>query len=184
MKITGENTIAAAKQEVWKGLNDPDVLKAAIPGCESLELVSENNFKATVITRIGPISARFEGTVELSDLDPPNGYKLSGSGSAGPMGNAKGSAVVRLTDVPEGTHLTYDVDANVTGKIAQLGNRLIQSTAGVLAGQFFNKFGQIVAGDNAGAQPAVTSSGGSMMKFLVAGACFIAVAIAAYYVFA
>lgn len=145
MKITGENVIAADQQTVWRGLNDPEVLRQSIPGCESLEKTGENSFKATVVTRIGPVSARFEGDVQLSDLNPPHGYTLNGSGSGGPMGNAKGSARVMLSPHPDGTRLTYDVDAEMSGKIAQLGARLIQSTAGVLAGQFFTRFSDVVA---------------------------------------
>ncbi len=152
MKITGENVIAAEPSVVWAGLNDPETLKQSIPGCESLEQTADNQFKATVVTKIGPISARFNGNVELSDLDPPNGYTLSGSGSAGPMGNAKGKARVVLSPVDGGTELAYEIDADVTGKIAQLGARLIKSTAGVLAGQFFKNFGEIVAGPSEAAE--------------------------------
>jgi carbon monoxide dehydrogenase subunit G len=156
MKITGENIIAADQQTVWEGLNDPVILRQSIPGCDSLELVGDNKFKATVTTRIGPITAKFNGAVELSDLNPPNGYTLSGSGSAGAMGNAKGLARVALTPNGAGTKLTYDVDAQVNGKIAQMGSRLIKSTAGLLAGQFFRRFGEIVSGSADGARPTAT----------------------------
>ncbi len=144
MKLSGENHINASREEVWKALNDPDVLREAIPGCNSLEKVSDTQFKATVTTKIGPVQAKFNGEVELQDLDPPNGYTISGKGSGGVAGNARGSAKVRLEPDGEGTKLSYDVDAQVTGKLAQLGSRLIDSTAKMLAGQFFNRFEKIV----------------------------------------
>lgn len=160
MKINGENIIAADQKTVWEGLNDPEILRQSIPGCDSLEQVGENKFKATVTTRIGPITAKFDGAVELSDLNPPNGYTLSGTGSAGAMGNAKGLARVKLAPNGAGTILTYDVDAEVNGKIAQMGSRLIKSTAGLLAGQFFKRFGEIVGGpaDAASATTAQSSA--------------------------
>jgi carbon monoxide dehydrogenase subunit G len=144
MKLSGENRINAPPQEVWRALNDPEILKRAIPGCESLEKLSDTQFKATVVTKIGPVQAKFNGEVELTDLDPPNGYTISGKGSGGVAGNARGGAKVRLAPDGDGTKLSYDVDAQVTGKLAQLGSRLIDSTAKMLAGQFFNKFGDIV----------------------------------------
>jgi carbon monoxide dehydrogenase subunit G len=144
MKLSGENHINAPPQEVWRALNDPEVLKKAIPGCETLEKVSDTQFKATVVTKIGPVQAKFNGEVELTDLDPPNGYTISGKGSGGVAGNARGGAKVKLEPEGDGTKLSYDVDAQVTGKLAQLGSRLIDSTAKMLAGQFFNKFGEIV----------------------------------------
>lgn len=146
MKLSGENLIAAPREVVWKALNDPDILKQCIPGCESLEKVSDTSFKATVGMRIGPVQARFNGQVNLTDLDPPNGYTISGSGSGGVAGNAKGGAKVKLTSEGTGTRLAYDVDAQVTGKLAQLGSRLIDSTAKMLAGQFFDKFQDVVGG--------------------------------------
>lgn len=146
MEIKGENLIAATQAQVWEGLNDPEVLRRSIPGCESLEKTGDNQFKATVVTRIGPITARFNGQVELTDLDPPNGYTIVGSGAAGAMGGAKGKARVTLAPESDATRLTYLVDVDVSGRIAQLGGRLIQSTAGVLAGQFFNAFATAVGG--------------------------------------
>ena len=146
MKITGQNQIAATPQKVWEALNDPDVLRQSIPGCESLEKISDSEFKATVVTKIGPVKTKFNGEVQFSDLDPPNGYTLSGKGSGGSAGNAKGSAKVTLTPDGNGTLLSYDVDAQVTGKLAQLGSRLIQSSAKMLAGKFFDNFQNVVAG--------------------------------------
>lgn len=153
MKLTGENRIKASPEEVWRALNDPDVLKQAIPGCDTLEKISDRQFKATVTTKIGPVSAKFNGEVELTDLDPPRGYTISGKGSGGVAGNARGSAKVRLEPDGDHTRLSYDVDAQVTGKLAQLGSRLIDSTAKMLAGQFFNKFEDIVGKASAAAAP-------------------------------
>lgn len=144
MKLSGENRIKASREEVWRALNDPEILKKAIPGCDTLEKISDTQFKATVTTKIGPVQAKFAGEVELTDLDPPNGYTISGKGSGGVAGNARGGAKVRLEPDGAGTRLIYDVDAQVTGKLAQLGSRLIDSTAKMLAGQFFNRFEEIV----------------------------------------
>jgi len=140
MKMTGERRLNAPQAEVWQKLNDVEVLKRCIPGCQSLEQTSENQLKAVVALKIGPISARFTGDVTLSDLDPPNGYRISGSGKGGPAGAASGGANVRLEPDGPGTRLSYDVDARVTGKIAQLGARLIDATAANLAEKFFEKF--------------------------------------------
>lgn len=145
MKLTGENKINASPEEVWRALNDPEILKKCIPGCDTLDKLSETAFKATVTTKIGPVQAKFNGEVELQDLDPPNGYTISGKGSGGVAGNARGAAKVKLEKEGDGTKLSYDVDAQVTGKLAQLGSRLIDSTAKMLAGQFFNKFEQLVS---------------------------------------
>ena len=146
MKIRGEQTLPAAPGKVWRALNDPEVLRQSIPGCKSLERVGDNGYKATVETKIGPIKAVFNGAVHLSDVDPPYSYTLSGRGSAGSKGSAKGSARVRLMPNGGATKVTYDVDANVTGKFAQLGSRLIQGTASLLAGQFFMRIGEVAAG--------------------------------------
>jgi carbon monoxide dehydrogenase subunit G len=154
MKLSGENRINARPEEVWRALNDADVLRQAIPGCESLEKISDTEFKATVAAKIGPVQAKFNGQVQLSGLDPPRAYTISGAGSAGPAGNARGSAHVRLEPDGNGTKLTYDVDAQVVGKLAQLGSRLIDSAAKMLASQFFNRFEEIVGGPApAGAEP-------------------------------
>ena len=140
MDMAGERLISAPQNTVWSALNDPEILKACIPGCESLEATSENEMTAVAAIKLGPISAKFSGRVKLSDIDPPNGYTLSGEGKGGPAGFAKGAAKVRLTPAPEGTLLTYTVDAQVGGKIAQLGARLIDATAKSMADQFFTKF--------------------------------------------
>ena len=140
MEMTGERHIPAPRRKVWDALNDPDVLKAAIPGCESLEKLSDTEMKATASVRIGPISARFNGKVALSDLDPPNGYTIGGEGQGGVAGFAKGGATVHLEDDGDGTKLRYDVKAQVGGKIAQLGARLIDATAKQMADAFFDRF--------------------------------------------
>ena len=156
MQMNGEVILTAKPDAVWTALNDADVLRQSIPGCQSLEKLSDTEFKATVGTRIGPMQVTFNGQVQLSDLDPPNGYTISGSGSGGIAGSAKGGAKVRLEPHPEGTRLTYDVDAQVAGKMAQLGSRLIDSTAKMMAEQFFGKFQEIV-----GAPASVTGAAAS-----------------------
>jgi carbon monoxide dehydrogenase subunit G len=146
MKMTGEEIIPAPRDAVWQALNDPEILRQAIPGCEEIEKISDTEMKARVIAKVGPVKATFHGTVHLSDLDPPKGYTISGEGKGGLAGFAKGGAVIRLEEVPEGTKLSYDVDANVGGKLASLGSRLIDSTARSMATQFFEKFGILAAG--------------------------------------
>jgi hypothetical protein len=131
---------------VWAKLNDPEVLKACIPGCESLEMLSDNEFQAIATNRIGPVKARFKGKVRLSDLDPPNGYRISGEGDGGVAGFAKGGATVALAPKDGGTLLTYNVEAQIGGKLAQLGQRLVNGAAKKMADQFFAKFAQAVGG--------------------------------------
>jgi carbon monoxide dehydrogenase subunit G len=145
VKLTGEQTIAVPRQTVWEGLNDPDVLRQCIPGCQSLERESDDRMKATVQIKVGPIGAKFAGAVTLSELDPPNSYRITGEGAGGAAGFAKGSANVRLADEGAGTLLSYDVDAQVGGRIAQLGGAIIDATAKQLAGTFFRRFGEIMA---------------------------------------
>ena len=146
MEMTGEERIPASRETVWKALNDVDVLRQCIPGCESLEKVSDTDMTARVKLQVGPVRAAFAGKVNLSDLDPPNGYRISGEGQGGVAGYAKGGAVVRLLEDGAGTLLKYEAKADVGGKLAQLGGRLIDSTAKKLAGEFFQKFGAIVGG--------------------------------------
>ena len=144
MEIKGEYRIGASREKVFAALNDPAILQACIPGCETLEKLSDTEMTAKVRLRIGPVSAAFGGKVTLSDIDPPNGYRISGEGQGGVAGFAKGGAVVRLTQDGADTVLNYDVDAQVGGKIAQVGARLIQGTAKKLADQFFGKFAESV----------------------------------------
>jgi hypothetical protein len=145
MDMTGERRIEAPRQVVWQALNDPAVLKTSIPGCESLEKLSDTDMKATAAVKIGPISARFSGAVHLTDLDPPNSYTIGGEGQGGVAGFAKGGAKVRLEDAGNGTLLYYEVHAQVGGKIAQLGARLIDASAKQMADAFFDRFSREVA---------------------------------------
>jgi carbon monoxide dehydrogenase subunit G len=137
MTMNGEIQLAAPREVVWAKLNDPDVLKACIPGCEELEKTDDQGFRAVAKMKVGPVSARFRGKVTLSDLDPPNGYKISGEGEGGVAGFAKGGAKVDLADRDGGTLLSYQVDAKIGGKLAQLGQRLINGSAKKLADEFF-----------------------------------------------
>jgi carbon monoxide dehydrogenase subunit G len=140
MKMNGTRLLPAPQQQVWDKLNDVETLKRCIPGCQSLEQVGDNQLKATVGLKIGPVNTKFNGEVELSDINPPDGYRISGSGKGGPAGSASGGADVKLETVDGGTLLSYDVDAKVAGKIAQLGARLIDGTAASLAEKFFDNF--------------------------------------------
>jgi carbon monoxide dehydrogenase subunit G len=140
MDMTGERRITAPRQVVWDALNDTTTLKASIPGCESLEKTDDTHMKATAAVKLGPISARFNGAVTLSDIDAPNSYTITGEGQGGVAGFAKGGAKVFLTDDSGDTLLKYEVNAQVGGKLAQLGARLIDATAKQMAEQFFTKF--------------------------------------------
>lgn len=155
MDMTGEQRIPARREQVWAALNDPEILRQCIPGCQSIEKLSDTDMAAKVLLQVGPVRATFTGKVNLSELDPPNGYKISGEGSGGVAGHAKGSARVRLKDDgANATLLSYEVKADVGGKLAQLGGRLIDSTAKKLAGEFFEKFGTVVGGVQAPAAAA------------------------------
>jgi hypothetical protein len=152
MDMTGERRIAAPKAAVWAALNDPEVLRESIPGCQSLEKVSDTEFKAVATLAIGPMKATFHGGVTLSDIDAPNSYRISGQGQGGAVGFAKGHADVKLAEDGDGTLLSYVVKADIGGKLAQLGSRLIDATAKKLAGEFFDSFSEVVAptqGDDA-----------------------------------
>jgi carbon monoxide dehydrogenase subunit G len=144
MDMNGTQRIEAPREKVYVALNDPEVLKQCIPGCETIERLSDTEMRAMVTLRVGPVKASFIGMVTLSDLDPPNGYTITGEGSGGGAGFAKGGAKVRLEADGKATILNYTVKADVGGKLAQLGGRLIESTAKKLAGEFFEKFGFIV----------------------------------------
>jgi carbon monoxide dehydrogenase subunit G len=144
MTMSGEQQLGAPRDKVWAMLNDPAVLKACIPGCETLDVTGENEFSAVATNKIGPVKARFKGKVRLTDLDPPNGYKISGEGDGGIAGFAKGGATVALSDKDGGTLLTYNVEAQIGGKLAQLGQRLVNGAAKKLADDFFAKFAAAV----------------------------------------
>jgi uncharacterized protein len=145
--MAGEVVLPADRATVWARLNDAETLKASIPGCESLEKLSDTELQAVAKVKIGPVSARFKGKVNLSDMDPPNSYRISGQGDGGIAGFAKGGANVQLAEADGGgTRLSYDVDAQVGGKIAQLGGRLIDATAKKLADEFFANFAKALGG--------------------------------------
>ncbi len=152
MTMTGEVQLPATRETVYAKLIDADVLKACIPGCEQLEKLSDNEFQAIAVTKIGPVKAKWKGKVRLTDLDPPNGYKISGEGEGGVAGFAKGGATVALTDKDGGTLLTYNVEVQIGGKLAQLGQRLVAGASKKMADEFFNKFAAAV-GQAEGKEP-------------------------------
>lgn len=145
LTMSGEVQINAPRETVYQALNDTEILKACVPGCEMLEKTSDTEFQAVSVMKIGPVKARWKGKVTLSDLDPPNGYKISGEGEGGVAGFAKGGAAVGLTENEGGTLLKYDVDAQIGGKLAQLGQRLIAGAAKKMADDFFAKFAAAVS---------------------------------------
>jgi carbon monoxide dehydrogenase subunit G len=145
MEMISEQLIEMSRDTVWAALNDTTILQQAMPGCESFDATGENTFEARLVTKIGPVKAKFKFDVELSDLDPPNGYTISGAGQGGAAGFAKGTASVSLTEQDGATLLAYNVQANVGGKLAQLGARLIDGVAKKMADEFFENFKEIVA---------------------------------------
>jgi uncharacterized protein len=146
MRMSAERRLAAPRETVWEALNDVDTLRTCIPGCEKLERLADGRLAAAVRARIGPVSTAFTGTISLSDLDPPNSYTIAGEGQGGPAGFANGRATVQLTPDGAGTVLTYDVEATVGGKLAQIGSRLIDAAARKMADDFFARFaGAVVA---------------------------------------
>lgn len=152
MEMTGEYRIPAPREKVWEALNDPEVLKACIPGCQELNKDSDTELSAKVKSKVGPVSATFTGKVTLSDIDAPNGYKISGEGTGGVAGFAKGGADIKLAEDGDGTILTYVATAQVGGKLAQIGSRLIDSTAKKMSAEFFGKFAEVVGGPQAEAE--------------------------------
>jgi uncharacterized protein len=145
MTMSGEYQLPASRETVWQKLNDPEVLKSCIPGCEELEKLSDTEFRAVATQKIGPVKAKFKGKVRLSDLDPPNGYRISGEGDGGVAGFAKGGATVALQPKDGGTLLTYNVEAQIGGKLAQLGQRLVNGAAKKVADDFFQRFVTLVS---------------------------------------
>jgi carbon monoxide dehydrogenase subunit G len=140
MEMSGEQLIPASQADTWKALNDPEILKACIPGCETIDRVSDTEYTIGMTARIGPVSAKFKGKLMISDPDPPNSYSIAFEGQGGAAGFGKGGAKVQLSTEGEGTKLVYQVKANVGGKLAQIGSRLIDAAAGKLANDFFNAF--------------------------------------------
>ena len=145
MEMNGSHLIPADRQTVWEALNNPDVLRASIPGCKELDMESPTDMTATVVAKVGPVKATFKGAVKLENLNPPESYTISGEGKGGIAGFAKGGADVKLTEADGGTQLDYSVDAKVGGKLAQLGSRLIDSTAKKMAEEFFKNFSENVS---------------------------------------
>ena len=146
LELSGVSRLKADRESVWAALNDPEVLMACIPGCESFEATAENAFEAVVAAKIGPVKAKFTGKVELQDMVASESYRLVGEGTGGAAGFAKGGAAVKLSDIEGGTELSYDVSANMGGKIAQLGARLMTNTAKKYADRFFDAFAEQVGG--------------------------------------
>jgi uncharacterized protein len=145
MTMSGEYQLPVPRETVWEKLNDPATLKACIPGCEQLDKLSDNEFQAIATVKIGPVKATFKGKVTLSDIDPPNGYKISGQGDGGVAGFAKGGATVKLEPKDGGTLLSYAVEAQIGGKLAQIGQRLVNGAAKKIADEFFENFAAAVA---------------------------------------
>lgn len=160
MDMTGEYRIAAPRQKVWEGLNDPETLKQCIPGCDEIIKTSDTEMSAKVTAKVGPVKAKFAGDVTLSDINPPESYTISGEGKGGAAGFAKGGAKVALAeDGPDATVLTYEVNAQVGGKLAQIGARLIDGTAKKMADDFFSKFSTLVAAESAPEKGALEEAG-------------------------
>ena len=149
MEMTGEFRIPAPRQRGWEGLNDPEILKTAIPGCQTIEKLSDTEFAAKVVAQLGPVKATFAGKVTLSDLDPPSGYTITGEGTGGVAGFAKGSATVELEEEDGGTVLRYGAQGQVGGKLAQIGSRLIDATARKMADEFFSRFVGVMTPESA-----------------------------------
>ncbi len=162
MQMTGQQRIPASRQQVWDGLYDPDVLRRSIPGCQMVEKESEDRMRAIAEIKIGPIGARFTGTVTLSDIDPLNSYTLTIEAQGGTVGFVKNIAKVKLSEADGGTLLAYEMDAQIGGRLAQLGGPIMDATAKQLAARFFQQFGKIVSGDaEAAAAPAEAGASAS-----------------------
>ncbi len=184
MRLNDEIRIEAPREQVYAALNDPQILKKSIPGCQRIEQISKTELTATVVAKVGPIKATFKGKVMLSDLNPPESYTISGEGTGGAAGFAKGGAKISLEDDGGATILRYEVQADVGGKLAQLGGRLIEGTAKKLAGDFFNSFSEAVTGPAEegvpGAAEKAAPSGVDPLVWIAGGAIVLA---ALYYLF-
>ena len=184
MEMTGEYRISADRRTVWDALNDPEVLKQCVPGCEEMIRTDDDSFEARVTLRIGPVRAKFRGKVKLSDIDPPNGYTISGEGQGGAAGFARGGATVRLAEDGAETVLTYTANATVGGKLAQIGSRLIDSTSKKLADDFFAKFAEHVSGAvPEAAAPAAPEEGAGLHPVVWIGG-LVAVVVVLLFIFA
>lgn len=193
MKMEGQQLIPAPQQKVWEALNDPEILKNSIPGCETVEKTSDTEFQASMTAKFGPVKAKFKGQVTLSDLNPPNSYTLSGEGKGGAAGFGKGEAKVSLQSQDGQTLLNYSVNAKVGGKLAQIGSRLVDSAAKKMADDFFHAFSQNVSTDvdetttdvptetpHEASNPSETvknNSGNTVLYITLAGVAIVAFAI-------
>ena len=153
MEMSGEQLIPASQLETWRALNDPAMLKQCVPGCESIELTGDNEYQVLMVARVGPVSAKFKGKLTLTDINEPTSYSIAFEGQGGAAGFAKGGAQVRLAPEGEGTKLAYDAKANVGGKLAQIGSRLIDAAAKKVADDFFRNFNQKMSAMHGGGQP-------------------------------
>jgi len=142
MEMTGEQLVPASQQDTWNALMDPEVLKACVPGCEAIERLGDNAFQVLMVARVGPVSAKFKGKLTLTEVKPPNSYSMAFEGQGGAAGFAKGGAQVRLLAEKDHTKLAYDVKANVGGKLAQIGSRLVDAAARKVADDFFRNFNE------------------------------------------
>jgi carbon monoxide dehydrogenase subunit G len=168
MRMTGEERIAVPRNQVWAALNDPDVLRQCIPGCLSLEREAADRLRATVEVKIGPIGARFNSTIAISNSNPPQAYTITGEGQGGMVGSARSSINVRLAENGAETLLSYDVDAQVGGRLAQLGGPLIDATAKQFAAKFFKRFGEIITGAGQESVAAAAAGAASQVTSAVA----------------
>ena len=186
MEMTSSRTVPASIDKTWAALNDPETLKACIPGCESIERVSDTEFKVAMTARVGPVSAKFSGRIVLSDIVPPTSYKMSFEGQGGAAGFARGEAKVALTPEGSGTRIDYNVNAQVGGKLAQIGSRLVDGAAAKIADDFFACFVERLGGGAAAAAepvvaPAETATTSRTLWLRLAVAAAIIVAIFSYW---
>ena len=177
MEMKGEQLIPAPQQVVWDALNDPGVLKACVPGCESIEKSGDNEYQVLMVARVGPVSAKFKGKLTLSDINPPSSYSISFEGQGGAAGFAKGSAQVRLSSEGAHTKLSYEVKANVGGKLAQIGSRLVDAAAKKVADDFFRNFNEKVASlqhpEDEASDPDLPGVSDTTLRFFAAGALLV-----------
>lgn len=171
MQLSGQQHIPAPRQQVWESLNDPRILEASIPGCQSVEKLSDDLFAATVVARVGPITATFKGLVTLSEVDPPAGYVITGEGQGGVAGFGKGGARVRLADDGGATVLHYEATGQLGGKLAQVGSRLVDAAAAAMAKEFFERFNRNVSALAAAAPPPRAPAEPPSMLLWMGAAC-------------
>jgi hypothetical protein len=184
MEMTGEQLIPVPQQRVWEGLNDPEVLKACIPGCETIERVSDTEYRVAMTAAVGPVKAKFNGKLLLADLNPPNSYTLSFEGSGGAAGFGKGGAQVALAPEGAGTRLSYKATAQVGGKLAQVGSRLIDGVAKKMADEFFQRFNLQLAGPAPAAEMAIAVEKGPWLTPVWAFIAAFVVALAVIWLLA